>query len=129
VIEYIGRNGGYGNYIRIRHNSNLKTAYAHMSRFEKGLSRGDRVKQGQVIGRVGSTGRSTGPHLHHEVLVDGRQVNPRSVKLPTGEKLKGEMLTAFQREVKKYQTRYAMLHDQVRVADASSKTTNSDFNE
>ena len=129
VIEYIGRNGGYGNYIRIRHNSNLKTAYAHMSRFEKGLSRGDRVKQGQVIGRVGSTGRSTGPHLHHEVLVDGRQVNPRSVKLPTGEKLKGEMLTAFQREVKKYQTRYAMLHDQVRVADASSKTANSDFNE
>jgi len=119
VIEYIGRNGGYGNYIRIRHNSKLKTAYAHLNRFEKGLNKGDRVRQGDVIGRVGTTGRSTGPHLHYEVHVDGRQMNPRSVKLPTGEKLKGDMLTAFNKTVKKYQTRYAMLQDQIRVADAS----------
>lgn len=129
VIEYIGRNGAYGNYIRIRHNSNLKTAYAHMSRFEKGLKNGDRVTQGQVIGRVGTTGRSTGPHLHHEVLVDGVQVNPRSVKLPTGEKLKGDMMVAFQKEVKKYQTRYAMLRDQVHIADASSSSAKTSFNE
>ena len=64
-----GRNGGYGNYMRIRHNSTYKTAYAHLHRIAKGVSRGKTVKQGQVIGYVGSTGRSTGPHLHYEVLV------------------------------------------------------------
>jgi murein DD-endopeptidase MepM/ murein hydrolase activator NlpD len=120
VIEYIGRNGSFGNYVRIRHNSKLKTAYAHMNRFEKGLNKGDRVRQGDTIGRVGTTGRSTGAHLHYEVHVDGRQMNPRSVKLPTGEKLKGEMLTAFNRTVQTYQSRFAMLQDQIRVADASS---------
>ena len=130
VVEYIGRNGGYGKYIRIRHNSNLKTAYAHLSRYEKGLNKGDRVRQGEVIGRVGTTGRSTGPHLHYEVQVNGKQVNPRSVKLPTGEKLKGDMLVAFKKHVKKHQARYAMLNNQIRVADASrAHKTNSGLNE
>ena len=120
VIESLGRNGGYGNYIRIRHNSTLKTAYAHMHRFEKGLRKGDRVRQGDVIGRVGTTGRSTGPHLHYEVLANGRQVNPRSVKLPTGEKLTGDRLAALKTTVSSYQQRYAMINNQIRVADASS---------
>lgn len=96
VIERIGRNGGYGKYVRIRHNSTYKTAYAHMKSFAKGMKRGVRVKQGQVIGYVGSTGRSTGPHLHYEVLVDNKQVNPRKIKLPSGKSLKGADLEAFQ---------------------------------
>ena len=96
VIDRIGRNGGYGNYIRIRHNSELSTAYAHMSRFASGLGQGDRVEQEQVIGYVGSTGQSTGPHLHYEVLVQGSQVNPMSIDLPTGQTLEGEELAQFQ---------------------------------
>lgn len=92
IIEYIGRNGAYGKYIRIRHNSIYKTAYAHLSRFRKGLRKRHRVKQGSTIGYVGSTGRSTGPHLHYEVIKHGRQTNPMSVRLPAGDKLKGDEL-------------------------------------
>jgi murein DD-endopeptidase MepM/ murein hydrolase activator NlpD len=95
VIESAGRNGGYGKYVRIRHNSAYKTAYAHMSRIAKRARRGKRVRQGQVIGFVGSTGRSTGPHLHYEVMRQGRQVNPLKIKLPSGEKLEGKRLESF----------------------------------
>ncbi|MEX2200527.1 MAG: M23 family metallopeptidase [Dongiaceae bacterium] len=95
TIEKIGANGGYGNYIRIRHNSEYSTAYAHMNGFAKGLGQGDRVRQGDIIGYVGSTGRSTGPHLHYEVLVAGEQVNPLDIKLPAGEKLAGDDLENF----------------------------------
>lgn len=98
VIEMIGRNGGYGKYVRIRHNGDYATAYAHLSAFAKGLKKGSRVTQGEVIGYVGATGRATGPHLHYEVLVDGEQVNPLSVKLPTGEKLAGAELARFTKE-------------------------------
>lgn len=100
IVEEVGRKGGYGNYIRIRHNTEVSTAYAHMSRFAKGVSRGGRVEQGEIIGYVGSTGASTGPHLHYEVLRGGRQVNPRSIDLPTGEKLTGRQLVAFQTTVR-----------------------------
>ena len=96
VIELAGRNGSYGKYVRIRHHSSYKTAYGHMKGFAKGITRGKRVKQGQVIGYVGTTGRSTGPHLHYEVLRDNTQVNPRNIKLPAGEKLKGKDLKSFQ---------------------------------
>jgi murein DD-endopeptidase MepM/ murein hydrolase activator NlpD len=96
VIEQAGRKGGYGNYIRIRHNNQLKTAYAHMSRFAKGMSTGRRVRQGEIIGYVGTTGASTGPHLHYEVMLNGVQVNPRGVNLPIGEVLEGEQLRIFQ---------------------------------
>ena len=82
-------NGSFGRYIRIRHNTTYTTAYAHLSGFAKGLRRGNRVRQGQIIGYVGTTGRSTGPHLHYEVLRNNRQVNPLSVKLPTGRTLHG----------------------------------------
>jgi len=79
VVDYIGRRGGYGKYIRIRHNGTYKTAYAHLSKYAPSLKAGARVMQGDVIGYVGSTGRSTGPHLHFEVLENGRQVNPMEV--------------------------------------------------
>jgi murein DD-endopeptidase MepM/ murein hydrolase activator NlpD len=95
TVVQAGRNGGYGKYIRIRHNGTYQTAYAHMSRYARGVRSGRRVKQGQIIGYVGSTGRSTGPHLHYEVLRSGRQVNPRSVRIPSGEKLKGAELKKF----------------------------------
>lgn len=94
-VEIAGRNGGYGRYIRIRHNSRYKTAYAHLSRFAHGIRSGTRVRQGQVIGYVGSTGLSTGAHLHFEIHVDGRQVNPRRVKMPSGHVLKGKALAQF----------------------------------
>ena len=95
VIEFMGRNGGYGKYILIRHNSDYKTAYAHLSKFAKFLQTRKRVKQGEVIGYVGSTGRSTGPHLHYEILFRGKQVNPFTVRLPQGIKLSGKLYQKF----------------------------------
>lgn len=95
TIAKIGRNGGYGNYIRIKHANGYSTAYAHMSKFAKGLKQGSRVHQGDVIGYVGTTGRSTGPHLHYEVLVKSEQVNPKSIKLPTGQTLTGKEYDRF----------------------------------
>jgi murein DD-endopeptidase MepM/ murein hydrolase activator NlpD len=91
----IGRNGGYGNYVRIRHSGTYATAYAHMNGFAKGLGKGSRVKQGQVIGYVGSTGRSTGPHLHYEILKDGAQINPLSLKKDVAERLNGAEMARF----------------------------------
>jgi len=98
IIEKIGRVGAYGNYVRLRHVKGYKTAYAHMRGFASGLSVGDRVRQGQVIGYVGSTGRSTGPHLHYEILVNNKQVNPMKVRLPNGRKLEGNIREAFLNE-------------------------------
>ena len=86
-IELAGWNGNYGRYIRIRHNNTYQTAYAHLSAIAKGVYAGSQVEQGQVIGYVGSTGRSTGPHLHYEILVNRRQVNPMTINLPTGKNL------------------------------------------
>ena len=95
VVEFAGRNGGYGNYIRIRHDSTYKTAYAHLNGFKKGVYGGVRVKQGDIIGFVGSTGRSTGPHLHYEIIVNGKKVNPATMKLPSGRKLNDQQLEEF----------------------------------
>jgi len=95
TIEMRGPNGAYGNYVRIRHNGEYATAYAHMSRFSPDVSVGKRVRQGQIIGYVGATGRVTGPHLHFEVLLKNRQVNPISVKFPASQKLDGAQLTKF----------------------------------
>jgi murein DD-endopeptidase MepM/ murein hydrolase activator NlpD len=95
TIEDIGFRNGYGRYIKIRHNGQLATAYAHMSRFNASLFRGAHVAQGEVIGYVGMSGRATGPHLHFEVHVNGRQVNPMSVNLPTGRVLDGKLLALF----------------------------------
>ena len=95
-VAYAGRNGGYGIYVRIRHNSRYQTAYAHMRALRRGIRQGANVRQGQVIGYVGSTGLSTGPHLHYEILVDGRQVNPLSISMPPQIRLKGADLAAFE---------------------------------
>ena len=100
VIEMAGRNGGYGNYIRIRHNNEYKTAYAHFSGFKKGISKGVRVNQGEVIGYVGSTGRSTGPHLHYEIIYQNKQINPLKLKLPSGKILEGKELERFNKNYK-----------------------------
>lgn len=100
IIE-IGKKGAYGNYVRIRHNGEYQTAYAHMSKFAKGLNKGDKVKQGEVIGYVGATGRVTGPHLHYEIMMAGAQVNPGKVKTVSSNKLTGKQLKAFQTEMAK----------------------------
>lgn len=95
VIQQIGPFSSYGNYIRVKHTSQYATAYGHISRFAGSLHVGSRVRQGQVIAYVGMTGRATGPHLHYEVLVNGKQINPQSIKLPTGEKLQGKELKTY----------------------------------
>jgi len=95
TVEFAGKYKGYGNFIKIRHNSQYQTAYGHLSRFAKGLSKGDKVKQGQVIGFVGSTGLATGPHLHYEVLASGKNVNPMKLKF-AGRKLDGKELRQFE---------------------------------
>lgn len=97
-IDFVGVKGGYGNFIRIRHSDTWSTAYAHMHNFAKGMKRGKRVRQGDVIGYVGTTGRSTGNHLHYEVLMNGKQVNPMKMKQPPAASLKGTELAAFQKE-------------------------------
>jgi len=87
VVERASRYGGYGHYVRIRHQKGYKTAYAHMSRYGRGIRSGRTVRQGQIIGYVGSTGASTGPHLHYEVYKNGKPVDAMRLKLPTGRKL------------------------------------------
>lgn len=109
VIEVRAREGGYGNYIKITHSGGYQTAYAHMSAYAS-QKKGDIVKQGDIIGYVGSSGRSTGPHLHYEVLKDGKHINPRDLKLDgTGRKLTGQDLAAFRLEVSKVQEQLGKL--------------------
>jgi murein DD-endopeptidase MepM/ murein hydrolase activator NlpD len=96
IIKKAGWCGGGGNCIKIRHNSTYETIYAHMSKFARGIKNGIRVKQGQTIGFVGSTGKSTGPHLHYEVVVNGKKVNSQKLKLPSGKILKGKDRKLFE---------------------------------
>ena len=96
VIKKAGWCGGGGNCVVIRHNSTYQTVYAHMSKFAKGIRSGVRVKQGQTIGYVGSTGKSTGPHLHYEVIVNGKKINSQKLKLPSGKALKGKDRELFE---------------------------------
>lgn len=98
IIEVRGRNRGYGNYVRIKHNGEYATAYAHMSRFAKSQKVGSKVRQGEVIGYVGSTGLSTGPHLHYEILHKGSQINPTSVRQAVVDELAGAELARFKAE-------------------------------
>ena len=111
LIEKAGRAGSYGNYIRIRHNGNYKTAYAHLRGFASGIAEGVRVKQRQVIGYVGSTGRATGPHLHYEVIKDGTQINPQSLRLAAGYKLKDQELQDFKEDVAKLEAQLATFRE------------------
>ena len=96
TIKKAGWCGGGGNCVVIRHNSTYETIYAHMSKFAKGIKKGVRVKQGQTIGYVGSTGKSTGPHLHYEVIINGKKINSQTLKLPSGKILKGEERKIFE---------------------------------
>ena len=96
VVKKVGWCGGGGNCVKIKHNSTYETVYAHMSKFARGIKRGVRVKQGQTIGYVGSTGKSTGPHLHYEVIVSGKKVNSQTLKLPSGKVLKGKDRQLFE---------------------------------
>ena len=98
VVEKVGWEGGYGKYIRIKHNNGYETAYGHMTAFARGMQPGTRVRQGQVIGFVGSTGLSTGAHVHYEILVNGRFVDPMRIKLPRGRALEGAVLANFDKE-------------------------------
>jgi murein DD-endopeptidase MepM/ murein hydrolase activator NlpD len=104
VVQTSGWNGGYGKYVRIRHNGTYATAYAHMSRLA--VRPGERVNQGEIIGYVGTTGQSTGPHLHYEVLVNNRAVNPMNIRLPSGRKLEGVELADFRHAMEKIQVAF-----------------------
>ena len=96
LIKKAGWCGGGGNCVVIKHNSTYQTVYAHMSKFARGIRSGVRVKQGQTIGYVGSTGKSTGPHLHYEVIVNGKKINSQTLKLPSGKILKGDERKLFE---------------------------------
>ena len=98
VVEKAGPTSGYGNFVLLRHTNGYETGYGHQSRFAKGIVPGARVRQGQIIGYVGSTGLSTGPHLHFEIRVNGSPVDPLRIRLPRGRVLEGELLGGFERE-------------------------------
>lgn len=116
VIDFVGRKGAYGNYVVIRHNGTIKTAYAHMHKFAKGMSKGTRVSQGDVIGYVGTTGRSTGAHLHFEILKNNTQVNPSSINMPDTNMLAGSDLKKFKSMVSGFKEQYASLDDDLSFA-------------
>ncbi len=123
TVDVARTNGGYGKYIRIRHNGTYATAYAHLNGYARGVRQGKRVRQGQVIGYVGSTGRSTGPHLHYEIHRDGKPINPLGLKLPSGEKLAGDRLAAFQVMRSDVDARFAALAPPAVSADGSTSLT------
>lgn len=123
VVEAAGWQGAYGQYVRIRHNQEYATAYAHLSRLPAGMRQGDRVRQGQVIGYVGSTGRSTGPHLHYEVIRRGTQINPIAVQLPTARKLEGEDLIQFRTAKAEIDLQVAAIEPVSRVAQSIASGT------
>ena len=109
VVVMAQKYKGYGNYVKIRHNSTYETAYAHMSKYGRGIRKGVRVNQGQIIGYVGSTGLSTGPHLHYEVIENGKRVNSQRLKLPTGKTLDNEARNKFEVERIKIDVRLSNL--------------------
>ena len=109
VVAMAQKYKGYGNYILLKHNSTFKTAYAHLSKFGRGIRKGVRVTQGQIIGYVGSTGMSTGPHLHYEVIKNGKKINSQRLKLPTGKILNNEARNKFEVDRIKIDVRLAEL--------------------
>ena len=109
VVTMAQKYKGYGNYILLKHNSTFKTAYAHLSKYGRGIRKGVRVSQGQIIGYVGSTGMSTGPHLHYEVIKNGKKINSQRLKLPTGKILNNEARNKFEVERIKIDVKLAKL--------------------
>lgn len=126
AIEYVGSKGAYGNYIKIKHSSTYATAYAHISRFASGIRNGGRVKQGQVIAYVGTTGRSTGPHLHFEVIENGNQINPAIAKVTPGKKLEGNELQKFLASKKNIEARITA-HNKINPNIYNSQKYNMEF--
>jgi murein DD-endopeptidase MepM/ murein hydrolase activator NlpD len=125
VIKYHGWERGYGNFVVIKHNSTISTAYGHMSRFVKGQHVGEHVRQGEVIGYVGMTGLATGPHLHYEFRVNGVQRNPQSVTLPKPQQLPAAQLARFKAQVVKPQlARLTELDARIKLARVSAPTKN-----
>lgn len=122
VVEKVGWEGGYGKYVRLKHNNGYETAYGHMSAFAKGLEPGKRVRQGQVIGFVGSTGMSTGAHVHYEILVNGRFVDPMRVKLPRGRSLEGPLLASFEKERDRLDGQMNSRGNSARVSEVTGTT-------
>jgi murein DD-endopeptidase MepM/ murein hydrolase activator NlpD len=115
TVERAGLESGYGKYIRLKHNYGYETAYGHMTAFARGIEPGVKVRQGQVIGYVGSTGNSTGPHVHYEILVNNRFLDPLRIKLPRGRVLEGAVLASFERERNKVDN---MMSQPTRAAQA-----------
>ncbi|GAI45565.1 unnamed protein product, partial [marine sediment metagenome] len=102
TVTFVGWNGGYGRYIKIKHAQGITTSYGHLSRYAKGIRKGVKVKQGQTIGYVGSTGLSTGPHLDFRITQNGRFVNFLQTKFPTASSVKPEYFDEFERTSQKY---------------------------
>ena len=119
VVEKVGWEGGYGKYVRLKHNNGYETAYGHMSAYAKGMEPGKRVRQGQVIGFVGSTGMSTGAHVHYEILVNGRFVDPMRIKLPRGRSLEGPLMASFEKERDRLDAMMNNRGGTARVSDAA----------
>ena len=122
VVEKVGWEGGYGKYVKLKHNNGYETAYGHMSAFAKGLEPGKRVRQGQIIGFVGSTGMSTGPHVHYEILVNNRFVDPMRIKLPRGRSLEGPLMASFEKERDRLDAQMSNRGGAARVSDAAGST-------
>jgi murein DD-endopeptidase MepM/ murein hydrolase activator NlpD len=104
VVERAGPSSGYGNFTLIKHTNGYETAYGHQTAFAKGIAPGVTVRQGQIIGYVGSTGLSTGPHLHFEIRVNGQPVDPLRIRLPRGRVLEGDLLASFEKERERIDT-------------------------
>ncbi len=119
TVEVAGRAGGYGNLLVIRHANGYSTAYGHLSRFANGVTKGARVRQGEIVAYSGMTGLATGPHLHYEIRENGTQVNPNAVQVASGRKLEGDELTAYLTERARIDEMVASLPMQTRVADAA----------
>lgn len=123
IVAAASRRSGYGNYIKLKHNDRYASAYAHLSRFAGGISIGKPVKQGQIIGYVGMTGATTGPHLHYEILANNEQVNPANIKFKTGNVLHGKELTSFRNNISKIEDKLASIGrgDTVAMTDSDKK--------
>ena len=127
VITELGWKSGYGKFIQIKHSPTLSTAYAHASNFAKNLKVGTRVNQGQIIAYVGSTGRTTGDHLHYEVKIDGKHVNPMSIKTTPGVELKGKQLEKFERFKNKIRSLSANLNNNIEISASSINASNQNY--
>jgi murein DD-endopeptidase MepM/ murein hydrolase activator NlpD len=121
VVDFVGVQGGYGNVVSIKHWNNYSTLYAHMSRFANGIKKGMKVSQGEVIGYVGSTGWSSGPHLHYEFRVNNEPRDPLSIEVPNAQPLAGAELQRFRAVASEMSHRFALLNPQDNNVKVASK--------